>query len=401
MSDIPPYWTSPLQDDFLVTAISCEQKGDAFEVIIEENVVRPAGGGQAGDRGKIEWYGHSGRILDSALVEEKVVLITDKVVEPGTKAILHLDMEWRRASMRNHTAEHIFVASVKKSHPKADLGYIWIDGERAVVDLYEANLGFEDIVAAEAAVQETIRMDLPVVTEIVPATSLPESVRAREGITEKHDTMRVVKVGEYDHSACSGIHVLSTGDIGIFKIVDTKQIEGGIRIEFVTGDRAISILTDMFNEVLKRKSDYPYEIEQIGAVIDKAKTISSEKSAMVDTIKELLSEGIRVEEVNGINFVHHLLPGLDAKEMKHVLKEIKIDAPSAILLFNTEQKPSLILWTSGLDQDASSYISSIVGDLGGKGGGSKEVYTGGFSEVEDIEEIYWKVVQSLRNRLRK
>ncbi|NHJ13402.1 MAG: hypothetical protein EAX95_06975 [Candidatus Thorarchaeota archaeon] len=399
MSNVPPYWTSPLRDSFQVTAISCEQKGDRFEVAIEEDVVRPAGGGQAGDRGQIEWNHNSAQILDSALIEEKVVLITDKMVEPGTRARLHLDMQWRRASMRNHTAEHIFVASMKKIHSEVELGYIWIDGENGVVDLCGAILSFEDVVEAEKAVQDLIRGDYPVITELVPAANLPESVRAREGITKKHETMRIVKVGDYDESACSGIHVLNTGDIGAFKLVDLKQLERGIRVEFVTGAKAISMMVDTFNEILRRKHDYPYEIEQIGAVIDKARAISLERTAMLNKITELILEGRRVEQVNGINFIHHLLPGFGAKDMKHLLKQIKIEEPFAVMLSNTGEKPSLILWTGGLKKPAGDYISRIVEERGGRGGGSKEVYTGGFSDVEDLEGLFQGIISDLRESL--
>ena len=49
MRNQPSYWSSPTVKEHLVTVTGCRAAGEVFEVGIKESVVRPEGGGQAGD----------------------------------------------------------------------------------------------------------------------------------------------------------------------------------------------------------------------------------------------------------------------------------------------------------------------------------------------------------------
>ena len=49
-----------------------------------------------------------------------------------------------------------------------------------------------------------------------------------------------------------------------------------------------------------------------------------------------------------------------------------------------------------MPNDTAFYISDIVEDLGGRGGGSSESYTGGFTEVSDPEDLFQTIVDRVR-----
>ena len=51
MVDEPPYWTEPLESEFSIKVDTCKKVEKGFEITLTTNVIRPAGGGQAGDRG--------------------------------------------------------------------------------------------------------------------------------------------------------------------------------------------------------------------------------------------------------------------------------------------------------------------------------------------------------------
>jgi len=46
------------------------------------------------------------------------------------------------------------------------------------------------------------------------------------------DTLRIIKVGDYDTCLCSGTHVKNTSEIGIFKISTTSFENGVLRIRY-------------------------------------------------------------------------------------------------------------------------------------------------------------------------
>ncbi len=392
------YWTEPLKSIFDVTVKTCIETEDGFEVVIEEPVVRPEGGGQAGERGTIVQSEREVQFHDTAERDGKTTLICKEPVETGT-ATLHIDMSWRRASMRNHSAEHLFVSRMKRIHDGAELGYIWVDGEHGTVDVHGENITLEEIFKAEREVQHIVAEDVPLRSRIIPASELDESIRAREGVTKKHEDVRVVSFGDYDSSACSGIHVLSTGDIGLFKVINCKFLEGRVRVEFVTGERAIREVTEVYNEVLSRKETYPFEMEQIGAVLDRSKRALEERNMLVEKVEELVTTRIRSESIEDISFIAELMPGFEPGDLRRIVKKMPFKGRMAILLFSPGRKSNFIFAVNELEQEAREIIGEIVTELGGRGGGSKDVYTGGFTEVEEPLELFQRLKNEVRESL--
>ncbi len=399
MTSLPPYWVDPLKDQFTVTIVDSRPTEEHFEITIEENVVKAAGGGQAGDRGILRIDQEEIVVRDTMQRNSVVVMLTEKGFARGVKATLIIDMDWRLTIMRNHTAEHLFAAALKERYPALEPGAMWIDGDHGTVEMVGARVGLQELFYAEKSVQDIIHRDVPVSTEMVKASELDKSIRARESVEAKHDMVRVVRIGDSDAAACSGTHVLRTGDIGIFKIVDYKREEESVHVEFLTGKRAVTILYDLFNAALERRRSHPFELDQLGAVLDRGKQVSSEYAKVLEKMEHLLNSGPTIENIGGISFRHEFLPGFEVSSLKRVLKNITPDGPSAILYFAPGEKCNLVFWANDLPHEANIYINDAVTKLGGRGGGSKQVYTGGFSDVDNPEGVYDDLVEYLRAQL--
>ena len=71
----------------------------------------------------------------------------------------------------------------------------------------------------EKAVNEVIASGMPVTTEYISQ----EEARGRFDLQRlpdnASDTVRIVKVGDYDECLCIGTHVANTAEIGVFKII--------------------------------------------------------------------------------------------------------------------------------------------------------------------------------------
>ncbi|MFX1415907.1 MAG: hypothetical protein ACFFC0_03795 [Promethearchaeota archaeon] len=396
-----PYWTDPMKNQFSVVVSTCIPHEDHFATAIQEEVVRPAGGGQAGDRGTLLLGKHEIPFLDTVTVDGKTTLITKEHIPTGSSAVLLVDMKWRRAIMRAHTGEHLFAAAVKKKHHDVELGHIWIEDDRGTVDFEGVDVSLERLVECESEVQRIIAEGYPVKTELLKASELSSEIRAREGLSDRHDVMRVVRVGEYDSSACSGIHVTSTREIQVFKLTEFKTTTEGVRVGFLTGERAIHELSRVYNQVFLRKNEYPFEMEQVGAVLDKAKVLLSDKRLLTEKVMELLTEGPSVENIGEVRFLHESVPGLDSRSLKSILKKMTMEGPTLALLFAPTEKPTFILWLNQLGLEAKDYVQSTLEQFGGRGGGSKDVYTGGFGALESSEEIYEALVAGIREVLKQ
>jgi Ser-tRNA(Ala) deacylase AlaX len=77
----------------------------------------------------------------------------------------------------------------------------------------------------ECEMQRLIDEDLPVTFEFVRRDELPEGVSADRLPDDASDTIRLVRIGDYDVCPCIGRHVRSTSQIGRFEMLGTNWDE--------------------------------------------------------------------------------------------------------------------------------------------------------------------------------
>ena len=87
----------------------------------------------------------------------------------------------------------------------------------------------EDI---ERQMNELIAQDLPVTYEYVTRQSIPEGVTLDKLPQDASETIRIVRIGDFDICPCIGQHVSSTGEIGSFHITSTSYKDQSFRIVF-------------------------------------------------------------------------------------------------------------------------------------------------------------------------
>ena len=79
-----------------------------------------------------------------------------------------------------------------------------------------------------------IEEDLPVTFEFVSCEDLPEGIATDRLPDDASDTIRLVRIGDYDVCPCIGRHVRSTGQIGRFEMLGTNwdEMEHSFRVRF-------------------------------------------------------------------------------------------------------------------------------------------------------------------------
>ena len=86
----------------------------------------------------------------------------------------------------------------------------------------------------ERQMQQLIDDDLPVTFEFVSRDELPAEVNADRLPQDASDTIRLVRIGDYDVCPCIGRHVRSTSQIGRFEMLGTNwdEHERSFRVRF-------------------------------------------------------------------------------------------------------------------------------------------------------------------------
>lgn len=77
----------------------------------------------------------------------------------------------------------------------------------------------------EVRMNELIAADLPVTFDFVDRNHLPEGVAIDRLPDDASDTLRLVRIGDYDVCPCIGKHVRSTSQIGRFEMLGTNWDE--------------------------------------------------------------------------------------------------------------------------------------------------------------------------------
>ena len=86
----------------------------------------------------------------------------------------------------------------------------------------------------ETEMNRLIGEDLPVTFEFVSRDELPEGISLERLPDDASDTIRLVRIGDYDVCPCIGKHVRSTAQIGSFEMLGTNwdEHEHSFRVRF-------------------------------------------------------------------------------------------------------------------------------------------------------------------------
>lgn len=86
----------------------------------------------------------------------------------------------------------------------------------------------------ERRMNALIEEDLPVTFEFVTQDNLPEGVSLDRLPDDASETIRLVRIGDYDVCPCIGKHVRSTSQIGRFEMLGTNwdEHEHSFRVRF-------------------------------------------------------------------------------------------------------------------------------------------------------------------------
>ena len=90
----------------------------------------------------------------------------------------------------------------------------------------------EQIRAIETQVNEIIARGLIVSEEFVTRDNVPDGVDLSKLPADASETLRIIRVGDYDICACIGTHVTNTSEIGVFRIISHSYENGTLRLRF-------------------------------------------------------------------------------------------------------------------------------------------------------------------------
>lgn len=383
---------------------------EQFQIVLDKTPFYAESGGQVGDTGELIFPdGEIINVTDTKKENGLIVHFVDKL--PGSEAIedaltAMVDVAKRTSTNSNHSATHLLHAALKQvlgSHvnQKGSL----VNNEYLRFDFsHFSKVTDEEIAKIEAIVNEKIRANIGVdIQELPKEQAIAMGANALFG--EKYgDTVRVVTMDmAFSIELCGGTHVVSTGQIGYFKIVAESAVAAGVRrIEAITGEaveKFINAQTGVIHqlkELLKNPKDIAKSVESLLEENTRLKK-EIEKSVLEKSagLKNELAQ--KAEEINGINFIAQKVELPNADAVKNLAYHLKDLVPNLFLVLAAEidGKPNLsvmiadnLVKEKGLN--AGTIVRELAKEIQGGGGGQPFFATAGGKDLSGLERALEK-----------
>jgi len=334
------------------------KKGEQYHLVFNITPFYAESGGQIGDRGYIENEKERIEITDTRKENELIIHQAKKLPEDPSAVFTARVNEGRRVNTaNNHTATHLMHHALREVLGKH------VEQKGSLVDPDYLRFDFshfskvtdEELMEVERKVNRMIRQNNPVEEHRSIPMKEARGMGAIALFGEKYgESVRVIKFGE-SVELCGGIHVQSTGQIGIFKIVRESSVAAGIRrIEAVTGETAEKYIDDQLDMV-----------RQISESFEKQKDL-------VKAVKGMLEENSRLAKQ--VERFQKMVLGVIARNLDQkmervgdaflVVSPVEVDEPSQLrdLAFRMRSRQEKICMALGAEIEGKAHLAIMLSD---------------------------------------
>mgnify|MGYP003630849127 FL=1 len=381
-----------LQDGQRVTSL---KEGDAGVIILDQTPFYGESGGQAGDAGVLSANGVRFEVRDthkSAGHHLHHGVVVGGVINEGDRLQAEVDNDIRQATALNHSATHLLHAALREvlGEHVGQKGSL-VDAQRLRFDFsHFEGVSKEQLAAIEAMVNQQIRLNSPVQTEIMDMDGAAKR-GAMMLFGEKYgEEVRVLSMGgDFSIELCGGTHVQRTGDIGLMRIVAESGIAAGVRrIEAVTGATALAAFEQAESELSQLAGLLKTGRDKLGdkvqQLLAQQKQLEKDVAALKGKLASSAGDDLlsQCEEIAGIKVLATKLDGADAKTLRDTLDQLKNKLGSGVILLAADDGGKVAL-AAGVTKDlvgrfkAGEIMKLAAEAVGGKGGGRPDMAQGG------------------------
>ncbi len=276
------YYEDCHRREFTARVLSCREAGGRYAVTLDGTAFYPVGGGQGADTGVLG----QARVVDCREEAGEILHICDQPLEPGEVVDGKIDWEPRFIRMQQHTGEHILSGLLFSRYGCHNSGF-HMNLERMQVD-FDYPIPQEELAEIEFMANQVIWKNLPVKCGVPEPEALAKlQYRTKRALPWP---VRIVEIPGVDRCACCGVHVASTGEVGLLKIYSMIPFRDGVRLEMACGKPAYRYLDRIYreNQAVSRLLSVPVTDTAQGAEGILAR-LEGEKSRAASLERELFS----------------------------------------------------------------------------------------------------------------
>ncbi|XP_022342250.1 alanyl-tRNA editing protein Aarsd1-like [Crassostrea virginica] len=213
-----------------------KEKVQGYEVILEDTILFPEGGGQPDDRGTI----NDVEVLRITRRGADAIHFVTKEIQVGSDVNLKVDWKRRFDHMQQHTGQHLITALAEKMYGCPTTS--WCLGEIiSSIELDIPSLTDQQVKDLEYEVNQKILAAIPATPHLYHDKDDPELKEFRcRGLPDDHvGPVRVLIIDDIDSTLCCGTHVSNLSHLQMIKLLWTDKAKKKDRtnLMFVAGGR--------------------------------------------------------------------------------------------------------------------------------------------------------------------
>ena len=132
-----------------------------------------------------------------------------------------------------HSCEHLLNATMVKMFGCPRSRNAHVEKKKSKCDyILGTEPTSEQVAQIEASINEVIAQDLDITIEFMSRSQAASLVDLSKLPEDASETLRIVRIGDYDACACIGAHVKNTSEIGTFKIISHSFADGVWRLRW-------------------------------------------------------------------------------------------------------------------------------------------------------------------------
>ena len=368
---------------FSTTVTGCEVYKDHWAVTLEASAFYPEGGGQAGDTGTLNGIA----VLDTREEGDRILHICESPLEAGTAVCGIIDWDARFARMQNHTGEHMVSGVIHRRFGFHNVGF-HMGSEIVTID-FDGMVPAAALAEIEAEVNAAIWRDLPVKTSVPTQEELPHAVyRSKRALNWP---VRIVEIPGIDSCACCGVHVATTGQIGLVKLLSCVKFHQGVRIEMLCGSSAVAYLNRILEQNRLVSQAFSAPMEDTGAAAARMNEMLAEEKYRASMLEKRLLGKIAESYVN-FGDVLHFEDGLSSSSLRELAEAIsKVCGGRAAVFSGTDGNFGYCLAQPG--GDLRGFGKEMNAALQGRGGGKPEFQQGSLKATRQAIEAFFGIAR--------
>jgi len=378
-------------------------------VFLDRTAFYPTSGGQVHDTGWISLESPSDpaklRVTEVVEAEDgRVVhyLEADKPPERGTRIRGLIDPARRRDHMQQHSGQHVLSAAFIRLFDMPTVSFHMGD-DYCSIDLESPALRAQQVEQAELLANQIVQENRPVEIKFVTQEEA-QNLGLRKAPRTDKDELRLIDIQEFDLSACGGTHVRGTGQIGCILLRKTERVRRGWRVEFVCGQRAVSTARHDFNTLTEAAALFSGHIwdvpQQVRKSLEETRAVRKSSEHLLEELAELQAARLLAEAttVGGRKLIVRVFSDRDLTFIRLLAQKLThLEANLVALLAASSEQSSLVFAQSeGMPFDMGALLKETLNELGGRGGGSRDMAQGGAPRAAGVEAALEKIATRLR-----